>query len=613
MDEIKIEFYSREQYLMGSEPYAFLYRYREDSFTRERLLSILSDRAKEVGVKNFRTLYKRYCETKDRERLYHTAGVGRTAFTGQPIALDSAGWLADDSGIVTCTPYGDMVACVHPLLPIQRLVDIDTGAEKLKLAYRRGSNWRTAIFDRRTLASASSIIALADVGIAVNSENARFLVRYLHDVENANYDTIPAQNSVGRLGWIEGKGFSPYVEDLVFDGDSNFKAFFDSAAARGEDALWLSMAKKVRQKSLTGRLILAASFASVLVGPMGCLPFFVHLWGATEAGKTVGLMLAASVWGSPETGKFIHTFNSTAVGREKSAAFVNSLPLILDELQIVEDRRQFDRDIYMLCEGAGKTRGNRTGGLDSTPTWHNCILTSGEEPITGAASGGGAVNRIVEVECREKIFENPRHVADTVRQNYGFAGRKFVEWLQEEGNMELARKAYGVYLDAFSKEDTTEKQSMAISLILAADLLVSEMLFEDGRNLTVGEVLSFLKTKKEVSSQERGYEYLLEYAAMNKRRFDIRAENNELWGDCDANYFYIVRSQFGKICQEAGYNPQSLLSWMKRTGKIEVSKGCTKAKRINGEVVNCVWLKKPDTLGSTVMEEAGEEDEDNPF
>ena len=74
--------------------------------------------------------------------------------------------------------------------------------------------------------------------------------------------------------------------------------------------------QKVRSGNVFPRLILAASFASVLVKPLGGLPFFLHIWGGTEVGKTVGLMLAASVWANPEVGRYIHTFNSTSVGRE---------------------------------------------------------------------------------------------------------------------------------------------------------------------------------------------------------------------------------------------------------------------------------------------------------
>ncbi len=75
------------------------------------------------------------------------------------------------------------IACCHPLMPVERLVNIDTGVEKLKIAYSKGKRWREIIVDKRILASANSIVQLADNGIAVNSENARSLVQYLSDIE----------------------------------------------------------------------------------------------------------------------------------------------------------------------------------------------------------------------------------------------------------------------------------------------------------------------------------------------------------------------------------------------------------------------------------------------
>ena len=94
------------------------------------------------------------------------------------------------------------------------------------------------------------------------------------------------------------------------------------------------------ERNPCARIMLAASFASALVEPCDCLPFFVHLWGGTESGKTVALMLAASVWASPLMGDYIRTFNSTAVAQELTAGFVNSLPLCYDELQIVKKSKQ---------------------------------------------------------------------------------------------------------------------------------------------------------------------------------------------------------------------------------------------------------------------------------
>ena len=66
-------------------------------------------------------------------------------------------------------------------------------------------------------------------------------------------------------------------------------------------------------------------------------------------------MTAASVCGIPEIGDYIMTFNATTVGMEKTAAFYNNLPYILDELQIINDKRDLANLIYMLTEGSGRS------------------------------------------------------------------------------------------------------------------------------------------------------------------------------------------------------------------------------------------------------------------
>lgn len=552
--------------------------------------------AKSVGVNGFKKLYKAYIDSlriKNKEIMVPNV----TQFDGQEMELDSGRWVADEFGIRTDGPYGsDIEACNHPIMPVLRLVNIDTGAEKLQIAYRKGKQWRKVIAEKGVLASANKILELANVGVAVTSESAKHLVQYFYDLESLNYERIPEKNSVSRLGWIEDEGFSPYVEELVFDGDANFRTFFESVKKRGSMEKWLGMARGIRQKSVFARVILASAFASVLVKPLGGLPFFVHLWGGTESGKTVGLMLAASVWANPEIGRFIHTFNSTAVGREKSAAFVNSLPLILDELQIVKDKREFDKDIYMLSEGAGRTRGTKSGGVDKTPTWANCILTSGEMPITGAGSGGGAVNRIIEIECREKLFEDPRGVADTVRKNYGFAGRAFVEHLQQDGAMERAADLFKRYSVQLGEGDTTEKQAMAAALVLTADNLATEWIFKDGRALTAGEISEFLRTKASVSAHERGYQYLCETISQNANKF-LGGDTpvSDVWGRLeDDDTAIVIRKVFDSICADGGYNAQALLSWLAQNNYLQTSKPhLTKTVRINNIPTRCVVLRLP--------------------
>ena len=126
------------------------------------------------------------------------------------------------------------------------------------------------------------------------------------------------------------------------------------------------------------------------------------------------------------------------------------MPLILDEFQLVKDKKSFETIVYMLCEGVGRIRGKKTGGLQDTQTWKNCTLTSGEYPITNSASGAGALNRVVEIECKEKLFSNPDapHVADVIRKNYGHAGKFFIMMLDNEAAKTEANQLYKQFYDA---------------------------------------------------------------------------------------------------------------------------------------------------------------------
>ncbi len=593
--------YSKDDYLNSPAPYEELYQHIGDPFTHERQMTIMAEQAAEVGVRNFKRLYGEYVKSLKQQNQMKMIG-NMTRFDGQTLELDAGEWDCDDQGIITRSGPFEVCACVHPIMPIERLVNIDTGVEKLKIAFRKGRTWRTIIADKRTLASAQAIINLADMGIAVNSENAKYLVKYLHDIENLNYDLIPEYNSVSRLGWIDSAGFSPYVEKLVFDGEATFKTYFEAVSAKGSRDEWMKIAKGVRSGGITGRLVLASAFASTLVKPFGALPFFVHLWGGTEVGKTVGLMLAASVWANPEVGRYIHTFNSTAVGREKSAGFVNSMPLILDELQVAHGDKQtrFDKDIYALSEGVGRTRGTRTGGVERTTTWANCIITNGEDPITSSLSGGGAVNRILEIECQDRLFDDARHIADTVRKNYGFAGKEFVEKLQEDGQIDRAIALYKSLYTIISDMDTTEKQSMAASIVLTADVLVTEWIFQDGRALAPEDIKDYLRTKDSVSVNERGYEFARQWVVQNAHRLCGTSTEQEVWGKIEGSTAYVIRSKFNQAVNDAGYNPQALLSWMKQRDLIETrGRATTKNKRINNIATECVAIKM-----------AGEESED---
>lgn len=594
--------YTRDDYLTTTKPFEYLYAHKDNKFELKQLLGVMSAQAQTVGIRNLAALFKAYMETVSGTSA---PGFNRTDFTGQELELDCGSWSASDTGIYGTDKLGfEVVACYHPIMPVQRLVNVDTKVHKIMLAYRLGRRWETVIEDKNMISDSRSIIGLSKYGIMVNSETSKALVRYLADVEQLNYDTIPEVSSVGRLGWIDGYGFSPYEEDLVFDGEETFRTRFESIQEKGSRQAWLDCVRSVRAGKTPGnvvaRIVLAASFASVLVKPCSCLPFFVHLWGGSETGKSLSLVLAASVWANPEIGVYIQTFNATEVGKELGAAFCNSLPLVIDELQLVKDnRKDFDKMIYQLSEGVGRARGQKQGGLQKTPTWRNCIITTGEFPIISSNSGEGAVNRTIEVDCHDtKLFDDPKKTATSLYANYGFAGPEFVKHLMEDGVQERVQKLQEAMQDTLKTGDTMDKQTASAALILAADRLAEEWIFQDGIFLQPEDISKYLVSKEAVNQNARALQYLYDFININQSRFTPEADTHqgEIWGELDGEYACIIRSKFDQILSDEGYNASAFLGWAKNRGYIHCSKKGepTKPKRINGRVSRCVWLKISD-------------------
>lgn len=584
---------------LTTTPYEALYAYHKEPFTHAAKMEELAAYSVSKGFKGFKTMYKKYVESlKAQSGTIYIDNV--TNFTNQPLELNAGDWEADDSGIFKKNGYNDEVACPHPIMPVERLVNIDTGEEKLQLAFRKGTIWRKIIVSKTVLASSNKVTELAGSGIAVTSQNARAFIQYISDMENMNYYLIPEKKSIGRFGYIPDEGFSPFVDGLIFDGDANFKAMFQTVRSRGSETKWLETAADVREMSTTAKIILAASFASVLLEPLNCLPFFVHLWGVDSGtGKTVALMVAASVWGDPAVGAYVKTFDGTVVGMEKTAAFLNNLPFCLDELQLAKDSKgRTTFDVYKLAQGVGRTRGNRSGGVDLTPTWRNCILTTGESPLTGTASGAGAVNRVIDIECKsaQAVIKDGMRISGAMKRNYGFAGRKFVERLYQPGVIDQVSERYRELFRILSDRDTTEKQAMAAAAIILADELACQWIFSGQQPLTIEQVSEFLASKAAVSAGDRGYKYLCDWVTQNSNKLCGRSENPniEVLGALEDGRAYIIRSVFERILQDAGYSTAAMISYLKQSNLIETrGRANTKGKRINGIPTECFCLRLP--------------------
>ena len=534
----------------------------EDNIERTQYIESLRNTARQLKrVTEFNNLYKSF--VLDYAQRQKQTG-NKTQFTDQPLELICGEWTANDLGVRTIrydknampVPYQ---ACSHPILPVEILKNVDTAEERITLAYFKSAAWQTITVDRSVCANTNKIVdALSQFGIEVTSDNAKNMVRYISDCVGLNPLTLNPKKSINRLGWV-GNSFTPYADDIRYEGDMDYEAIFRNVKEAGSFETWLNLCTDLR-KNIPLRMMMAASFASVLLEPLKVLPFVLHVWGTTGTCKTVALMVSMSIWGNPKMGGLVKTMNMTRNAIMRNAAFLCSIPFAGDELQTIKDKWQgnFDQLIYQITEGVDRGRARAYGGVEETRTWKNSFLFTGEEPVTKANSGGGSKNRVIEIAIDGPLVEDGHYVSSIVQENYGFAGRKLVEYIQESEEGALTER-YRELFEQLCHLDTTDKQAMAMACILLADELAAELFFPKEQPLEIRQVSQYLQSALEVDVAERAYQSVLNWAAKNPVRFeDPKADNSpnkgEVWGKIDGEILILNRDVLLGYLEQNGFD-----------------------------------------------------------
>ena len=407
------------------------------------------------------------------------------AIKGAPVNLrQPEGWIYSEKGISHIDEKKAIptTVCRTPIILTQRLKSMETGEEKIEIAFKRDGQWSRAIYPRSTVFTSRNITALADLGCTITSENAKQVVSFLAALEAENIDIIQKADSTSTFGWqTKGRFLPGHGDDIVLDIEPSLRGWAAAYHAAGTFDGWVDTMQPHRSRDKF-RFILAASFAAPLLRILQQRIFFVYNWGGSKGGKTAALKAALSAWGDPE--RLMVNFNATQVALERMAGFYNDLPLGIDERQLAGQKQEnLEKIVYMIASGTGRARGSKGGGLQTLNTWRTVALATGEEPLSTDTTQTGVSTRVLEIYGGP--FDDEKSASLMHQQapvNCGWAGPEFITRLLETDERTITDQYEKMVEEIYAAANGTSGAHIAgISAVALADAIIDTWIFREGK------------------------------------------------------------------------------------------------------------------------------------
>ena len=493
----------------------------------------------------------------------------------------------------------------------------ESATEKVELSYYvRGRKYKR-IFDRDVLLSSRSVVnALAPLGINISTVNAMAVVGYLGAFDAANHDRLPLLHATPRLGWADGV-FVPYDEGIVIDDgvdERKLEYLAGFKARRGTLEQWAEVMEPHRWNQ-TFRFILASSFASPLLDILKARVFIVYNWASSRGGKTAAMKAAMSVWGDPE--HVVSTFNGTQNAIEAIAGFMNHMPLAIDERQMRVGKGAqdaLDQLIYTLSSGRGKDRGTKNGGLRTAEHWRCVVMATGEMPISGASSQTGVMTRTLEIEGSPFDYDEQRARAmhDAVRDQYGTAGRAFIEAVKELDVKELYEKMRDDLRAEVADLGSVSSHVDSAAVVAVADYIASQVVFkyeDDGTDfawssakLMAAHILRGIDKEADVDNGNRALDVILDWIATNSTKFTPNDQSafpiDGRLGEKKHGGFCLIGTCLREHLERHGFNVKATVKQLGDKGyfRKEADGSYTRKEMVGGKRVRCYFLNDFDEV-----------------
>jgi len=530
---------------------------------------------------------------------------------GAPVNLrQPEGWMYSEGGIRRIDEKTQLpvMVCRTPIILTQRLRNMETGEEKIEIAFKRDDAWHRAIFPRSTIFTARAITSLADLGCTITSENAKQVVRFLEALEAENIDIITKADSTSTMGWQTRGRFLPgHGDDIILDIEPSLRSWAAAYHYSGTFEDWRALMEPHRERDKF-RFIMAASFTAPLLKILSQRIFFVYNWGGSKGGKTAALKAALSAWGDPE--HLMVNFNATQVALERMAGFYNDLPMGIDERQLAGSKQEnLEKIVYMIASGTGRARGSKGGGLQALNTWRTVALATGEEPLSTDTTQTGVSTRVLEIYGGP--FDDEKSASLMHQQTSlqcGWAGPEFIRRILQTDENSI-RDYYSQMTEEVYKigGEASGAHIAGISAVALADAMIEGWIFHPdpdavepptGTKATLriekaawDRAVQMARTiiEEQLASgtgdvNEHATQFIVDWILSNKAFFSQNGK--DVYGVCygllSRDLAHIFPARLNEALEKAGYSPRKTIKYLADSGIITTTEGK------NGKRENCV-------------------------
>jgi putative DNA primase/helicase len=306
-----------------------------------------------------------------------------------------------------------------------------------------------------------------------------------------------------RAGWHNSEGKAVYVQPrhtfgdslahrVIFQSDSPMENTFRSAGTLDQ---WRSKVAALCVGNSRLAFAVSCAFAGMAMRWVKAESGGFHLRGDSSSGKTTALRVAASVFGGDS---YMQRWRATDNAIEAIAAQHCDALLVLDELAQV-DPKQAGEIAYMLGNGQGKARANRSAMPKPLLRWNLLFLSAGEV---------GLVQHVAESGKRVRAGQEVRMVDMAADAGAGYGAFERIHEHDSPADFSSAitkasSRWHGTAAPAFIEHLIAHQEGLQASLGAAVDTVAAQMIPEaaSGQVQRVGRRFALVAAAGELATQ----------------------------------------------------------------------------------------------------------------